>query len=502
MGPDEPRYIAIGRSMAASGDFITPRLWNSPWFEKPPLLYWMTAAGSLTGLPPEVAGRLPVALLSLLFLWAAFQLLRREFRVQPALLAVGLLATSLGWMAYSNLALTDLPLAVFFSLATFLALALLRAEPELKHLQWRLAAIGAALGCATLAKGLVPLALAVPMMWFLRRSWRSWWAVAAAFLVVAGPWYGAMYTRNGYAFVSEFFIRHHFERLYSASLQHVQPWYYYFPVAALGLLPWTPLFFLGAGVRPLREDRRRLMLAATCGFGFLVFSVSLNKLPGYLLPLFPSAFALLGSRFEGILSLDIRKSWLFPCAVFIAGFPLAVSLIPVFLRAGGLSSAAFHAPDRIEDFYIALPIAVVLLARRSWTVPLLMLCVVAAGVYAKATVYPILDAEVSARGLWRDLRAVSGELCDAGMSRDWILGISFYRNAYLKPCDAGGTQIRLRAVRDERPSIVTGQKKPVNPKRRGLTGTQTPPLLRRLSPTSPTQVPATPYPAIQQPRDT
>ncbi len=34
IGPDEPRYAAIGRAMAATGDWITPRLWGAPWFEK------------------------------------------------------------------------------------------------------------------------------------------------------------------------------------------------------------------------------------------------------------------------------------------------------------------------------------------------------------------------------------------------------------------------------------------------------------------------------------
>src|SRR6266550_1081573 len=50
VGPDEPRYAAIARQMAESGDWITPRLWGEPWFEKPALLYWMEGAAFRLGL--------------------------------------------------------------------------------------------------------------------------------------------------------------------------------------------------------------------------------------------------------------------------------------------------------------------------------------------------------------------------------------------------------------------------------------------------------------------
>src|SRR3974390_845649 len=45
IGPDEPRYAAIAREMLTTGDYITPRLYGTPWFEKPPLMYWVAAAG-------------------------------------------------------------------------------------------------------------------------------------------------------------------------------------------------------------------------------------------------------------------------------------------------------------------------------------------------------------------------------------------------------------------------------------------------------------------------
>jgi len=68
LGPDEPRYAAIGAAMAHSGDWVTPRLWGIPWFEKPALLYWMTATAFKAGLDEDLAPRLPVAILSAGFL--------------------------------------------------------------------------------------------------------------------------------------------------------------------------------------------------------------------------------------------------------------------------------------------------------------------------------------------------------------------------------------------------------------------------------------------------
>src|SRR6266849_1531359 len=75
LGPDEPRYAAIGRDMAP---------------------------------------RLPVALMSvgfLLFFWFA---VRREFGERVAWFAAAILATSAGWLAFSHVAVTDLPMAACF----------------------------------------------------------------------------------------------------------------------------------------------------------------------------------------------------------------------------------------------------------------------------------------------------------------------------------------------------------------------------------------------------
>src|SRR5690242_1806888 len=115
LGPDEPRYAAVGRAMARSGDWVTPRLWGEPWLEKPALLYWTTATGFRAGLGPELAPRLPVALAAVLFLLLYAWVLAREFGGRTAAIAVLILSTCWGWVGYSQIGITDLLLTATLS---------------------------------------------------------------------------------------------------------------------------------------------------------------------------------------------------------------------------------------------------------------------------------------------------------------------------------------------------------------------------------------------------
>lgn len=444
LATDEPRYVAIGRAMARSGDLVTPVLWGSPWFEKPPLLYWLTAIGTWAGLSPDVCGRVPVVLMSLLFLMVSFFLLRKEFGETAATVTTVALATSAGWLAFSQLALTDIPMAICFSLAVWIALPLVGGTARRARL--RIALIGVLIGLGALAKGLVPIALAVPFLWFLRAYWKQWWIGIAGCAVVALPWYIACYARNGYPFIEELFVRHHLQRLYSKTLEHVQPWWYYFPILLLAVFPWTPLLF--ANFRRKTWDARRKFLLSVVVFGFLVFSVSLNKLPGYLLPLLPALLAASSSQFE-----TVRKRWLVPCALMMTLIPLVATVLPNSLEHGHFSMAVFHI-GKVAGFFIALPLAAALVGRRSWLPDILLLCIVASGIWVKTEVDPVLDAKVSARGLWRTVQPIAGDLCDAGTNRDWLYGLSFYADRTIPPCWQAPKRYHLQGMGHSVPSIT------------------------------------------------
>jgi 4-amino-4-deoxy-L-arabinose transferase-like glycosyltransferase len=298
------------------------------------------------------------------------------------------------------------------------------------------------LGVAMLAKGLVPMALAIPAVWMLRRRWRGLAVAAAACVAVAGPWYVACWWVNGQAFVDEFFWRHHFQRATSDALQHVQPWWYYGPVLLGGMFPWTPLVGLGWW-RKIREDSRLKLFAFWVGFGVLFFSAAPNKLPGYLLPLMPAVFALIGVR---LADASTRARWLPACAALAGLIPVAGWALPVSLTDGLSTVQLKDAPWGYIGIGFVLQSAVWGVGRR-WgrggAFGLTAIAAVGCVVYLKAAVLPVLDEKVSARGLWRRIEERKHEVCIGDIGRDFKYGLNYYSINPLPLCSNSDRPLEL-----------------------------------------------------------
>jgi 4-amino-4-deoxy-L-arabinose transferase-like glycosyltransferase len=435
LGPDEPRYASIGREMALSGDWITPRLWGEPWFEKPPLLYWMIALGFKAGLGDDLAPRLPVALLSAGFILLFFHQIRREFGEKAALYGCGILATSAGWLAYSHVAVTDIPLATTFSAAVLLSLPWVRSGGRRGLL-----AAGVLLGLAVLAKGLVPLVLIAPLLWIAGRRWADLLILAAATIVVAAPWYILCYLQNGRVFLDEFFWKHHFARFASPDLQHVQPSWFYVPVLIGLLFPWSPVLAL---VPHGTTDNRRKLLLLVIGFGFLFFSAATNKLPGYLLPLLPAIAAIAGVRLTEVR--DVRLVLGLSAALLLA-IPLIAGTLPEAL-ARGLGGVTIAASGWFAVLPMALAAGAVLwLAHRDgrqYAIATAVLAAVLGVVYLKWKMFPDLDRVVSARPLWLKIRDHRDEYCTGDLHRNILYGLNYYSHQPLPSCEDEPNRKRL-----------------------------------------------------------
>jgi 4-amino-4-deoxy-L-arabinose transferase-like glycosyltransferase len=440
IGPDEPRYAAIGREMARSGDWVTPRLWGQAWFEKPPLLYWMTGLACRAGLGEEMAPRLPVALLSVAFLWFYWRRLEREFGRRAALFATAVLATSAAWLAFSHVAVTDLPMAAAFSAAMLAGLPWI-ARGDRRSL----ALAGALLGAAVLAKGLVPLVLALPLVWAGRRQWRDLLRPVPilAFVAVAAPWYLLVSLRHGSSFLGDFFLKQHLARFFTGELQHQQPFWFYIPVLAAGLFPWTPLLAL-LSRKQLSQDARLRFLLVWVAFGLLFFSASTNKLPGYLLPLIPAACALMG---VALAEAKTAKWALAASAALLVLVPVVAGILPEALlrglsraQAAGLPWQALLAVAAVAAVAWAAERA----GRRLVAVGAIAAAMLAGVLWMEATTFPVLDRTVSARGVWSQVAGRASEVCVGQVSRSWRYNLNYYSGSPLPECGEARRAIQIQ----------------------------------------------------------
>ncbi len=441
VGPDEPRYASIGRAMAESGDWITPRLWGAPWFEKPALLYWMDAVAFKAGLGPEIAPRLPVALLALAFLAFYFWYLWQEFNLFVASAAVALLGTSAMWVGFAHTSVTDIPLTVAFSASMLLLLPAIEGRPA------SIAGAAALLGAAVLAKGMVPVVLALPFLWFGRRYWRNWLRPVPilVFGAVTLPWYVVCQFRNP-QFFPVFFIQHQLGRFSSPELRHVQPWWFYLPVLFVAFFPSSALALFTFSPHTY-HDRRRRFLATVAIWGIVFFSASRNKLAGYVLPLLPLICALAGAGLDAARELGSR--WLAAALALsplsLAVLPLTVKLLPVALGVG-LQTALSRGPLMDRSFVwaigVALAVGVILLLLSRERALMVWFAVACAGwIYIEAAALPRVDQFASARSLWNRLPEPKRSFCVGPVGRAWQYGLNYYAEQPLDNC-AAGTKVR------------------------------------------------------------
>src|SRR5215467_60677 len=123
IGPDEPRYASIAREMLVSGDYITPRLFGSVWFEKPPLMYWVAALGYKIFGMNETGARFASALGATICVFLVYWCGRKLWDRPSGLLAALILATSIGTFCFARAASMDMPLATCLTMALVFFLA-------------------------------------------------------------------------------------------------------------------------------------------------------------------------------------------------------------------------------------------------------------------------------------------------------------------------------------------------------------------------------------------
>jgi 4-amino-4-deoxy-L-arabinose transferase-like glycosyltransferase len=405
IGPDEPRYAWTARDMAESGDWVTPRLYGKPWFEKPILYYWSAALSFKSFGVSEATARLPSAVFALLgtlsLAWLALRLVDpaqknsesldtqvavpQNDKSELARWVLLLVPTSVAMVGFSHAAAPDTPFAAALTMAMVCAASVLGFAHCSLPRYAPLLLFGFFLGAAVLAKGPAAVILAGGGIIFwvaFTKRWRDALRLfhplaIAAFLLTCLPWYLICARRNP-DFFRVFIIENNFKRYLTPEFQHIEPFWYYLPITLVALLPWV--FWLAwfafrrARTTAILIHRELFLFLATWSvFPILFFSASKSKLPGYILPaIFPLAFLISVAVHSAAKSTHHFRGYAaaFPGALFLAAacWPLFSRVQPrgslvmaamVVALAGGLAVMAL-AMLRRTDATLALSILVVL----------------------------------------------------------------------------------------------------------------------------------------------
>jgi 4-amino-4-deoxy-L-arabinose transferase-like glycosyltransferase len=291
---DEGIYAEISREMLSLG-VLVPH-WNyQPWFEKPPLMFWITAAFFKLFGVHEFWARAGsalsgVAIVALLHGW----LMRRKDAL-AAWLSSFILLSTFGFLHVSRVGEMD----VLLSLGCCIALCGLTTIHDRRLNGWYLFWVGLAIAMMTKGAASIVLIIAALLFaglehWNATRFGKSFWLGLLLFLMSVFPWHLYMFRQFGGSFLTEYFGFHVVARATHQIEEHVTHWWYYFWVLLVSAAPFV-LFYPFA----IADSFRRKKLRAWSIFALVVigfFTVVQTRLPHYIAPAYP-ALALLTSVF-------------------------------------------------------------------------------------------------------------------------------------------------------------------------------------------------------------
>ncbi len=262
---DEINFAESAREMLLTGNYATVQINYQPFWEKPPLFFWMQVAAMKcfdvfnpqSGFSPEFAARFPNAIIGIITLLVFYRLGKKlynhTFGVLWALGYLGAFAPHL----YFKTGIIDPTFNLFIFLGVWYLNQSLAITGKFMPPTKRRYALWAGffVGLAILTKGPVGgllWGLTYLTYWGMHRFSKNFFletyqavliAIAVAFLL-ACVWFGLSIYENGWGLFADF-IQYQIRLLTTGDAGHEQPFYYHFLVVLLGCFPISVLAIRG-----------------------------------------------------------------------------------------------------------------------------------------------------------------------------------------------------------------------------------------------------------------
>jgi 4-amino-4-deoxy-L-arabinose transferase-like glycosyltransferase len=395
---DEATYGQVISEAVQNHQYLTLTKKGQPWFEKPPLYFWLAGLSAKTFGFNEFALRLPAALFGILGIIFTY-LLALELSGSPGIAFIaGLVLLTTGEFVFAGRQLRlDVPLSTMILAGVYFFLKALLAQrhPERVHpsegsQKPQIGGIlrssdafgdqnnaggsgqsskkyyllfGMALGLSALTKNLVGL-FSLPLIIILSLIYKNWsWLKNRYFwggLVLAGaiitPWHLYESVKFGRKFWDSYLFHHVFQRFASPILGGnitvwnyirflfllVEPWMLVFVLA----LFWFAADFFSSPKKNSKDFRAAWAMLSLAAFIFTVFAIAKTKLFYYLEPLYPY-FAIFLAIVFGLMYQSLPKNWLKKIAI---GFLVLLMLAGV---ANNIWQSFYFRAGVAEDIFVA-----------------------------------------------------------------------------------------------------------------------------------------------------
>jgi 4-amino-4-deoxy-L-arabinose transferase-like glycosyltransferase len=305
-------HAMVSQEMLQRGDFIVPYMDGLRYLIRPPMHFWMVAAGYKLLGESEFATRLPLSLTMVGMVLLTFEFGRRFFGKRTGLYGALAVATSLGMYIFTRVMIPDAICALAFEGIFYLFLRSWTGSLNPRIGYWGASALWAA---AVLTRGLIGLlfpAAAIVAFITLTLGWYRWRELhllssSALLLAIAAPWHILAELRSP-GFFWAYFINEHINRALGTRIPHdysAVPLWIWWSAHLVWLFPWS--FFIPLALRQLpfpprrwRElmspgEQARLLLFVWAGVILLFFSIeSGSRMEYYSFGAWPAMALLLG----------------------------------------------------------------------------------------------------------------------------------------------------------------------------------------------------------------
>ncbi|MDQ2863968.1 MAG: glycosyltransferase family 39 protein, partial [Bacteroidota bacterium] len=281
---DEINFAESAREMLVTGNYHRVQINFQPFWEKPPLFFWLQAGCMKLFGVNEFAARLPNAIFGIITLVTIFVIGKKYKNPRFGFIwAISYLGTFLPHLYFKS-AIIDPVFNYFIFLGIyymFKSLALPKTRTGLLYI----ALSGLFIGLSTLTKG--PVGLLIFLISFFAYfiftrfknfpGIKSILAFILLYVIVCFFWFGIEVINNGFWFLKEF-LSYQVDLFLHPVASHGEPFYYHFVVVFLGCFPVSiialPVLF---GNKIFGKNNFRLLMKILFWTVMILFSITTTK---------------------------------------------------------------------------------------------------------------------------------------------------------------------------------------------------------------------------------